>query len=348
MKIAELNSRQLVRQVLQGKSVSRIVTGPLAVHYCARLAGRTLREYTSDARILAECVARYYETFQPDAVWLSADTWVTAEAMGAAVRFPGEDQPLCGTGEPFVQRAADVGRIAASDFLSRGRYPLMLDAVRRLRRAVGGDVFIVACFDQYPFSLACELLGAEKAILIAYEDRPLVEAIMERGLEFAAAYGHALADAGADMLSGGDSPAGLLGPKLYSEVALPFETRLVSMLKAATELPVSLHICGNATPVLSAMVSTGADVLELDYRVPMAEAIRCVGDGITIWGNLDPVSVLAQGTVEQVRQASIDLIHTIKQHSHRRFVLSSGCALAMETPFDNLRAMLDVAKSERQ
>jgi uroporphyrinogen decarboxylase len=340
------NAKQIVQRALQGQPTPRAATGPLAVHYCARLAGRSLREYTTDPQVLAVCVLRYYEQFRPDAVWLSADTWVTAEALGAAVQFPGDDQPLCGTGEPLVQCAADLDRIPAPDPSSQGRWPLMLDALQRIRRGLGDDVFLVACFDQYPFSLACALLGAEQAMLRLSDDRPLVEAVMERGVEAAVAYGRALADAGADMLSGGDSPAGLLGPSCYSEVALPFEQRLIAELKSVVRVPVSLHICGDATPILAAMASSGADVLELDHQVRIAEAARCVGPRTAIWGNLDPVAVLARGTVAQVRQATRELLQAVDRCGLRRFVLSSGCTLAVETPPDNLQTLLDAARED--
>ena len=344
MDAGHLDSKQRVLRALQGECLPRPATGPLAVHYCARLAGRSLRDYTSDPRVLAECVVRYYEEFRPDAVWLSADTWVTAEAMGAAVRFPGEDQPKCGSGAPLIRRAGDVDRIPPADPASQGRCPLMLDALRRIRRAVGDGVFLVACFDQHPFSIACELLGAERAMLCLCDDRPLIEAVMERGLEYAAAYALALADAGADMLSGGDSPAGLLGPRLYREAALPLEKRLIARLKAETRLPVSLHICGDAAAILPAMASSGADVLELDHCVSIAAAAECVGAGVAIWGNLDPVAVLARGTVDQVRRATCNLLRAVEQCGHRRFVLSSGCTLAVETPRENLTAMFDAAR----
>jgi hypothetical protein len=77
--------RELVRRTLAGETASRAVAGPLAVHYCAALAGVSLRDYTLNPRLLADSVLRYCERFHPDAVWLSADTWVTAEAMGAEV-----------------------------------------------------------------------------------------------------------------------------------------------------------------------------------------------------------------------------------------------------------------------
>jgi uroporphyrinogen decarboxylase len=220
----------------------------------------------------------------------------------------------------------------------------MLDALQRIRRGLGDEVFLVACFDQYPFSLACALLSAEQAMLRLSDDRPLVEAVMERGVEAAVAYGRALVDAGADMLSGGDSPAGLLGPSWYRDVALPFEQRLIVRLQSVVPVPVSLHICGDATPILGWMASSGADVLELDHQVPIAEAARHVGSRAAVWGNLDPVALLARGTVAQVRQATGDLLQAVEQCGQRRFVLSSGCTLAVETPPENLHAMLDAAR----
>ena len=56
----------MVFDALRGQPVARIATGPLAVHYCARFAGATLRQYATDARVLAESVIRYSERFKPD------------------------------------------------------------------------------------------------------------------------------------------------------------------------------------------------------------------------------------------------------------------------------------------
>src|ERR1051326_7610100 len=105
------SGKQLILQALKGVATACPPVGPLAVHYCAGIAGVSLREYTLDSRVLADAVLRYYERFGPDAVWISADTWVSAQAAGASVAFPGEDQPLAGTGEPLIQTAADIDRI---------------------------------------------------------------------------------------------------------------------------------------------------------------------------------------------------------------------------------------------
>ena len=335
-----LNSKQLVRDALAGREAPRVPTGPLAVHYCARIAGVSVRSYTTSARVLADSVVRYHEQFRPDAVWLSADTWVSAEAMGAKVAATGEDQPFGGVGEPLIQSARDIERIPPPDPTGQGRYPLMLDALARVVAALGRDVFIVACFDQYPFSLAAALMGINEIMLKLNDDPPFVQALMERCAEYSVAYARALGDVGADLLSGGDSPAGLIGPRLYREVALPWERRVITQVKAAVNKPVSLHICGDARPLLGDMVASGADVLEIDHKVDLIEACRIVGPEVALWGNLDPVGVLAQGSVEQVRAAARQARQTVKSSGRRRFVLSSGCTLAMETPAQNLEAML--------
>lgn len=337
-------SRELVRRALAGAAVPRPPVGPLACHYCAALAGVSLERYTLEPAVLADGVVRYWEMFRPDAVWVSADTWVTAEAMGAKVRFPGGGQPCAGTGERTVAVEADIAGLPAPDVARRGRMALMVEAVRRVRAALGEDVFVVACFDQYPFSLACALMGIDAAMLKAVDDPDMLDRLMARCAEHAVAYGIALADAGADMLSGGDSPAGLLGQALYRRVALPFEARVISALKARVRLPVSLHICGNAMPILGDMARTGADVLECDHHVDMGAAARAAGSRIGLWGNLDTVGVLVNGTPDAVHAAVRVLIDGMRAVDHSRYVVSSGCTLAVGTPAANVAALCEAAR----
>ena len=337
-----MKSKELVDRVLHGLDTPRVATGPLAVHYCAGLAGRTVRDYSTHARFLAESVIRYYERFHPDAVWVSADTWVSAQAMGAKVGATDEHQPLGGLGLPAVRTTADIDRLPPPDLETQGRYPMMLEALARVVSALSSEACVVACFDQYPFSLAAALMGMDAIMLRVLDDPAFVEALMARCAEYTIAYGQALAAAGADVLSGGDSPAGLLGPELYARLALPFEQQVIEALQASGK-PVSLHICGNATPMLKHMAVSGADVLELDHLVDLAQACSLVGPGLTIWGNLDPVGVLAQGTPADVEHAARRTIHVMRSAGHRRFVLSSGCTLAVGTPAANLEALQRVA-----
>lgn len=334
---------KLFLSALHGEPTPRLAAAPLTVHFCARVAGISLHRYTSDATALADAIIRTYERFRPDAVCVSADTWVSAQAMGASVGPLAEDQPWGGLGEPRVRHLADVRAIPPPDVARQGRYPLMLEALRRVVAAIGRETTVVACFDQYPFSLAAALMDINELMLALDDDPALVRALMERCLEYALAYGRALAKAGADVLTGGDSPAGLIGPRRYRAIALPYEQRLIAGLKAATGKPVSLHICGDASAILGDMASSGADLLELDYRTDLARAVHAVGPDVAIWGNLDPVSVFTQSTPAGVTLAARNALAAAA--GHRRYILGSGCTLAVETPFANVDAFIAAAKN---
>jgi MtaA/CmuA family methyltransferase len=338
-----MNAKHLVAAALAGQPVPRPPVGPLAVHFCAGPAGYSLSEYTTIAAALADSVIRYYERFRPDIVVVSADTWVSAEAMGARVGAVSDHQPfgaLCG---PQVHRAADIDRIPAPDIGAQGRYPLMLDALERVVAALGREVCVVACLDQFPFSLAAALMDINELMLRVHDDPPFVEALLERGAEYALAYGTALAAAGADLLTGGDSPAVLVGPARYEEIVLPAERALIARLKAATGRPISLHLCGDTTPLLPHLVRSGADVLEVDHAVDLATACRMAGPAIALWGNLDPVALLSRGRPDRIRQQAHAALATVRAAGHPRFLLGSGCTLAVETPPENVEALIQAA-----
>src|ERR1039458_777469 len=61
-----------------------------------------------------------------------------------------------------------------------------------------------------------------------------------------------------------------------------------------------------------------------------------------LFGNIDPSGVLANGTVEEVREATRQLISTWKPGG--RFILNSGCAIPPTTPPENIRAMIETAR----
>ncbi|MGB2905485.1 MAG: uroporphyrinogen decarboxylase family protein [Candidatus Aminicenantaceae bacterium] len=340
-----MNSKELVKRAIKGDQISHPACGPLATFFCASDSGVLLREFSLSADVQVDCILRYYEKYRPDAVWISTDTWVTAEAMGAPVFSPLGDQPLTGSPEGFIDTARDLDRIPSPDPYSRGRQPLQLEVLTRVVEALGKDTFVVGCFDQSPFSLACQALGITSLMTRIIEDRSYVADLLEKCLEHSFAYAEAMAACGVDMLSTGDSPAGLLGPDLYSSVALPWEQKLSSRLSERTDTVLSLHICGDTESILPSMAGSGAHVLEIDHLVDIGDAFTLLGDQIALWGNIDPVRVLLNGNTSDVRDAVTGLLNAVESAPGCRFVLSSGCILAPETPPQNLQALFSAARA---
>lgn len=303
-----------------------------------------MEAYTLDADRLAESVVRYYRAFRPDAVWVSADTWITAEAMGASVHFPGDGEPMCGTAEATFRTLEDLARIPSPAPYALGRQPVMLRALRKVVDEIGDEVFVVACFDQSPFSLACAVGGINE-IMVATRDNPIfVSRLLERCRDHVIRYAQALAAEGADMLSTGDSAAVMLGPETYRRFALPHEQHVFTTLRESTDCALSLHICGDTTPILTDMASSGADVLELDAEVDLGHACSILPDPIAVWGNLNAVSPVYNGTPAHVRAAADEALAAVRRTGRSRFVLSTGCCVAPNTPGENLKALIQAAQ----
>jgi MtaA/CmuA family methyltransferase len=146
-------------------------------------------------------------------------------------------------------------------------------------------------------------------------------------------------EAGADMIGIGDAAASLVGPELYAEFVWPYEKRMVDGIREMGGRT-RLHICGNTRRIVADMGRLGCDIVDLDSLAPLAEARGQMGDQILL-GNVNPVTVMRNGTPETIRQA----VAECHQAAGSRFIVGAGCEIPRDTPLDNLRAMGDYARN---
>jgi uroporphyrinogen decarboxylase len=97
--------------------------------------------------------------------------------------------------------------------------------------------------------------------------------------------------AGVDAVQLFDSWAGALSERDYREYALPYSTRVLGGL-ADAGVP-RIHFGVGTGELLAAMAEAGADVVGVDWRVPLDEAARRVGGTRAVQGNLDPAVLFA-------------------------------------------------------
>jgi len=149
-------------------------------------------------------------------------------------------------------------------------------------------------------------------------------------------------EAGAHATSIGDSFAGpnLISPQLYRRFALEPERKLTQEVQAGG-IPFSIHICGNASSILTDMSTTGSQLLEVDSAVDMAVARAGVPLSTVLMGNVNP-SDLVRATPEAVDAAARQVIEAT---GRRGLFLSSGCAMGRNTPPENMRALVQAART---
>jgi len=309
---------------------------PLLIQHALHIVGTSHRDYSTDAKKLAEAQIFACERYGCDGLHITSDNQIISEAFGCALRFPPDEPPQ------YLSRVLSGGlessKLKVPDPLAAGRMPVVLEAAKIARRTLGDEYFIKVNSDSGPFSVAAALRGEEAFFVDLYEDEYGAVELLEICTEAAVAYALAIAKSGAHAVTFGDSTAGLIGRSLYEKYALPYQKQLVSAVKE-TGLPVFMHMCGDVTQIIDLMAETGADALEIDSQIDLGEAYEKTGGKVCLVGNVDTILMLS-GSAGDIFRASRGCVDA---SGGRRLILSAGCEVPRHTPGENIEAMIGAA-----
>ena len=321
-------------------------TTPIMLHnfmVAAREAGYTMEQYRNNPQIIAECFIRAVEKYQYDGVLVDIDTVTLAGACGVKVDFP-VDEPAR-SHEGILHALSDVRNLPAADVSSYRYAEIWCESVRLLKEHFGSEVYVRGNCDQAPFSLATMLRGVENLMIdLCMESEDAIFSLLDYCCDVTCQFMKMMKEAGADMVSNGDSPAGpsMLSPDMYERFALPYE-RKVCDYAHSLGLPYMLHICGNTDIILNKMVTSGVDSLELDYKTNIRKAEELMRGKIVFSGNIDPSGIIALGTPGQVEEKTRELLEIFRDNP--RLILNAGCAIPPITPSENIHAMIRTARN---
>ncbi len=344
-----LTSRQRVLRAIRGQPTDCVAVAPYMYDVAVVAAGVSLLDFYTDPQVMTQAQLILHELLDQDVICVGADNYYIAEGFGCQTTR--DEQELPALVKPAFDSLQDVFAATPLDPLTDGRMPIMLDAIRRVRAAVGDSVAIRSP-GTGPFALASYFVGSQQWLyeigMIEAGLDATQEAAVHHALDVVAEtlirFGKACWDAGADIIHCGDSLAScdMISPRTYQRFAFPYEQRVFQAWKAHGITGSVLHICGNSTKVLEQYADTGADVVEIDNMVDLSVARDKIGKRVALMGNVHTVNDLLSGTPESVRAAAQRCIEQAGRG--RRFILGSGCIVPRHTPLDNLRAMVRVAR----
>ena len=221
----------------------------------------------------------------------------------------------------------------------------LLKATRLVVEEIGNRAFIIGRGDQGPFSLACELRGMSQFMLdIALDEQPQkIHQLLDFCRQVVTRFCLAQIEQGAHATSIGDSPSGpdLISPRTYKRYAYPYVKQLVTDLHSRDVL-LAYHICGNSTPIIEDMVSSDADIIEIDQKADWKTCKQAAMGKTTLLGPIDPSRIMAMGTPEMVEDACLRAIQNLAFGGG--FILGPGCALPGSTSDENIMAMIETAR----
>jgi uroporphyrinogen decarboxylase len=266
-----------------------------------RQAGRSLPEYRAirgDGSILdaiqqpdlsAEITMQPVRRYGVDAAILYSDIVVPAFAIGFGVDVVPGVGPVIQ--QPFAGRD-DLARLRPLD--PDADTPYVLETVRNLVADL--EVPLIG-FAGAPFTVASYLVeGAPsrtytRTKALMYGDPGLWAELVDRLADLAITSLRSQIDAGATAIQLFDSWAGALSPADYERHVLPASSKVFAAL-ADLDIP-RIHFGVGTGDLLPLLAKAGADVVGVDWRVPLDEARRRTGDQVALQGNLDPAVLFA-------------------------------------------------------
>ena len=312
-----------------------------------RQAGRYMPEYRAirekyslleicyQPELAADVTLQPVRTLGVDAAILFADILLPAIPLGVGLEFAKGEGPVL---KNPVRTLDDVKNLRPVNPETDLKY--VLDAIKILRGELT-DVPLIG-FCGAPFTVASYIIegGSSREFLktktMMYSDPQTWHALMEKLTVVLSDYLVAQIRAGAQTVQVFDSWVGALSPQDYETFVLPYSQKVLQAAKAE-DVPV-IHFGTNTTTLLPLMKRAGGGVLGLDWRIPLDDGWKLLGDDVAVQGNLDPITLFAP--LPEIKKRVHDILDRANGRPGHIFNLGHG--ILQNTPVDNVKAVVDI------
>jgi uroporphyrinogen decarboxylase len=290
----------------------------------------SLLEICKNPALAAEVTITAAEILGVDAAIIFADLLLPLEVMGLPFHFLAGEGPVI---EKPVRSKEDIDRLRTDRAAELG---YVSEAVSLVAKHFVDRVPVIG-FCGAPFTLASYMIEGGGSRNYVHTKKMMYNApsewteLMQKLVAVTSAYAAEQVRAGADAIQIFDSWVGCLSVEDYRRYVLPHVTGMVKRLQK-TGVPVIYFGTDSAT-LLSSMKETRADVIGLDWRVPLDEGWARIDHGAAVQGNLDPVLLFAEW--KELKSRAEDILQRAGGRAGHVFNLGHG--ILPETPVENVK-----------
>jgi uroporphyrinogen decarboxylase len=262
-----------------------------------------------------------------DAAIMFSDILVSFPAMGLELEFARGEGPVI---HNPIRTAADVAKLKVADPIEAT--PFVMETLKILRRELADKVPLIG-FAGAPFTLASYAIEGhgtrdyENCKALMWSDPAAWDLLLTKFADTTIAYLCAQIDAGAQVVQLFDSWVGYVAPYDYERSVLPHSKRVIDEVTAYGSAKVEggvpvIHFANGATSMIELVQQAGGDVVGVDWRLDMAEAVRRIDPKFGIQGNIDPVALFAPDDV--MSEIVGDIVEKIGKRPGHVFNLGHG------------------------
>ena len=324
----------------EGKEVDRLQCNPNIANGVARLYGCKISDFNNNPKIIAKAQMTAYEMFGCDSLRVFTDLFTLAEAMGASLILPEDD--TADLLKPALTNLTEIDRLEPADPYQDGRLPVHLKAMEYLRD-LAKDKISCSAGVVGPFTNSFFLYGVNETLKLIYKNPEAVHKLCKVSLETCKAYAKAAMDIGlSPTISEPMSSCTVISPETFRKFSLPYLKELVEFMQARGHKPI-IHICGETDKIWQEVADIGIGGMSIDNVASLRACKEAIGHKTKVLGNLDPSGIMLIGTPQDVRKGTLEDILEAYD-SPKGYVVMSGCSLPIDTPPENIKAMMDAVR----
>lgn len=334
-----MTGKERILNTVAGKQTDHLALMAITMQFASKRIGRNYYDYAADYRVLVEGQLKVAEEFEFDHVSCISDPAREAADCGARIIYAENSPPAIDNQNALLADKSKLARLKKPDPLGGGRMHDRVKAAELFKQKVGRDKIIEGWIEG-PCAEGADLRGINTIMMDFYEDPEFVRDLFEFVIAMELDFAKCQIAAGVDIIGLGDAAASLIGPALYEEFVWPYEKRLIDGIHKLGAA-VRLHICGNISAILEKVALLECEIADIDYPVPVSEARAKMGPKQILLGNIDPVSVLQDGTREQIYKA----VERCHKEAGSNFIVGAGCEITCGTAIENVKILKEYASS---
>lgn len=340
---------------------------PYTPVWIMRQAGRYLKQYQrirkkvdfltlcKTPELAAEVTIQPIDALGVDAAILFSDILIPVEAMGMKLEFFEKKGPVL---NPPLRDETSVKKLSIPQ--PENDLNFVMETIKILRKELKTRVPLIG-FSGAPFTIATYMIegGTSKNFLntkrMMFQNPALYSSIMDRVTQMVTEYLRAQIRAGAQAVQLFDTWAGVFSPRDYKDYALPYVKRVIKDLSASadslgqknwqgiekTEHVPIIYFVGECSSLLEEIKTCGADVVGIDWRINIDDAVRRLGDSVSVQGNLDPCALFLPK--DKIGERVKEILN--RASSARGHIFNLGHGVLPETPVENVVAMVEMVHS---
>lgn len=271
------------------------------------------------------------ENFPTDFIYAVDFGTIFQFALGFEMLKPERDFPS--VIEAKFKNLDDVLNAPHVDVFKDGLFPEYLESIRKIAERIDKPQ-MVSCVG--PLTLASELSGLEVLLRSSINNLEFFRALLQYANRCVFDFCGAAIDNGASVLQISEPVMSLMRPKFYKEEVLQYLKKLIAEINSRASS--ALHVCGDTSKHLPIMVESGAQILSLDQIMDLGWVAQVIPGDVLIAGNIDPVKVMLSASPEEVFFKTSELLEEMQ--SYDNYLVSFGCDCPIETPIENMQAVI--------